>query len=75
MRLHYPLPDTSISQAESDASSAEDSWESRQPPSAAALARRSLLVQWDQIGSISAGRIELTAAAAELQRLGDESDD
>jgi hypothetical protein len=37
-RMAFALTDESISEAESDASSAESSWESRQPPSHAALA-------------------------------------
>lgn len=36
-RTTLSLTDTSISQAESEASSAQSSWESRQPPSGAAL--------------------------------------
>lgn len=36
-RMTFALTDTSISQAESDASSAQSSWETRQPPSPAAL--------------------------------------
>ena len=41
----------------------------------ARLARRSLLVQWDQIASITSGRVDLTADAADLRRLGDDGDD
>jgi hypothetical protein len=37
-RMTVQLTDTSISQAESDAASAQSSWQTRQPPSTAALA-------------------------------------
>jgi hypothetical protein len=41
----------------------------------ARLARRSLLVRWDQIAAIDGNRIELAVPADALRRLGDEGDD
>jgi PRC-barrel domain len=41
----------------------------------ALLARRSLIVHWDQIGTIDGDRLELTVLASELRHLGDEGDD
>ncbi len=41
----------------------------------AALARRALIVRWDQIASIDGSRIELAVGADALRRLGDGTDD
>lgn len=41
----------------------------------ARLARRSLLVRWEQIRSIEGARIDLNVAAEQLRRLGDPADD
>jgi hypothetical protein len=41
----------------------------------ARLARRSLMVHWNQIAALDGDRIELNVPSIELRRLGDEGDD
>lgn len=83
-RTALALTDTSISQAESDASSAQSSWETRQPPSTAALRMHDQVQQpmQDAVSALQDLRIAyrrgdaagIAQALREVDKAGDEID-